>query len=464
MGSLQSQNATVSRRSMNRELEELLSHHSEVKFIDAILPDLNGFIRGKRISILDAEKIYATGVQIPESIVLLDYLGESSDPLGRGFSDGDPDGTLWPIEGTTKPIPWGDGTLAQVLMRLESADGSPCLIDPRTIASRVVDRFSQLEYRLNIAFELEFYLLDENLDVRGHPKFPGAAGADPPAGDTQVYLLEDLDRHADFLHKVSEACIAQEIPASVITSEYSPSQYEINLNHVKDPLQAADHCILLKRAIKSCAAQYGMQATFMPKPFIGYSGSGMHIHLSLEDEEGRNVFRGEDERGSALLRHAIGGLLETMADMTAIFAPGRNSYRRFIPNLYVPVNRTWGFNNRSVAIRIPAGDDRARRLEHRVAGADANPYLVLAALLAGVHYGITRSIDPGDASAGVNVSEQMDESIPFEWGPAISRLQHSEFAEDYFTREYIEIYCSLRYDELKRYREFVPELEYRLYL
>ncbi len=449
---------------MNTELETLLTKHPGVEVIDAIIPDLNGYIRGKRYPIKDAEKIYSSGVQIPESVVLLDFFGESSDPSGRGFSDGDPDGTMRPISGTTRFVPWGNGKKAQVLMRLEADDGSLCAVEPRAIASTVLDQFMQLGYRANIAFELEFYLVAADLDSRSRPRHLGSNDPNNLAGETQVYLLEDLDKHDEFLSKVSDACAVQDIPASVITSEYSPSQFEINLNYVNNPLQAADQCVLLKRVIKGVAADFGMRATFMPKPFIEYSGSGMHIHLSLEDKQGNNAFIGESKLGNELMRHAIGGLLETIPDMFAIFAPGRNSYRRIVPDLYVPVNKTWGYNNRSVTIRIPSGDDHARRLEHRVAGADANPYLVLAALLAGVHYGITKSIDPGEASKAVNVSGYIDQSFPLEWGAALEKLRESAFAERYFSREYVDIYCALKGDELKQYNNHVSNQEYLLYL
>ncbi len=449
---------------MNSELKKLLEQYPNLEYIDAILPDLNGYIRGKRYPVQMAHKIYSSGVQMPESVVLLDTMGESSDPSGRGFSDGDPDGTLRPIPGTTRYVPWGDGKTAQVLMRLECDDGSPCPVEPRAIASRMVDKFNELGFQSKIAFELEFYLIQKDLDSQGYPKSIDSEDPKDLSGATQVYLLDDLDLRAGFLRKVSEVCAVQDIPASVITSEYSPAQYEINLDHVKDPLLAADHCILLKRAICGSASDFGMRATFMPKPFADYSGNGMHIHLSLEDDKGQNLFCGETELGSDLMHHAIGGLLETIPDMFAIFSPGRNSYRRFVPDMFVPVNKTWGYNNRSVTIRIPAGDERARRLEHRIAGADANPYLVLAAVLAGVHYGISKKIDPGKASLGVNMSGETDESIPLEWGQAISRLHESSFAESYFEREYIDTYCALRRDELKRFNDYVSAHEFRLYL
>ncbi len=449
---------------MNKDLESLLSQYPQVEFIDAIIPDLNGYIRGKRFPIKDAGKIYTSGVQIPESTVLLDYFGDSSDPCGRGFSDGDPDGTLRPISGTTKYVPWGDGKKAQVLMRFESDDGSLCQVDPRAVASGVVDRFNSLGYQSNMAFELEFYLLSAKLDGRGRPQLPKLSGAARSVDETQVYLLEDLDLHDDFLQRVREACQVQCIPASVITSEFSPSQYEINLNHVKDPLLAADQCVLLKRVIKGVASDFGMQATFMPKPFPENSGSGMHIHLSLEDDKGHNVFIDPHELGSTLMRYAIGGLLVSIPDVFAVLAPGRNSYRRFVPDIFVPVNKTWGYNNRSVAVRIPAGDKNARRLEHRVAGADANPYLALAAVLAGVHHGITNSVDPGEPSPLVNVSGELDEDFPLEWSRAISVFQNSSFARSYFSDQYVDIFCSLKQAEYQQYEDHITDQEYLLYL
>ena len=186
--------------------------------------------------------------------------------------------------------------------------------------------------------------------------------------------------------------------------------------------------------------------------------------LGRGEISGENVFRGDDEYGSSLMKMAIGGLLDSMPDVFTIFAPGRNSFRRFVPDMFVPVNKTWGFNNRSVAIRIPAGPDHARRLEHRVAGAEANPYLVLTAILGGVYHGITNGIDPGEAKSFVNVSGEVDESLPVEWEKSISVFEKSEFAERYFGREYVDIYCAVKRDEVIKYREYITDRDYQFYL
>jgi len=446
------------------ELDELIQRYPDIEYLDAIISDMNNHIRGKRIPIIEANKVYKSGVQIPESSFLLDYEGASSDPCGRGFSDGDPDGSLVPIPGTTAYVPWGTGKRAQVLMQLMTDEGVPSLVDPRNIAASVVSRFNELGYTANIAFELEFYLLEQKLDDNGRPRFLDKKHMMNEANEMQVYLLEDLDAHHDYLHAVHQACEIQNIPSSVVISEYSPSQYEINLRHVADPLLAADHCVLLKRVIRQVAASMGMRATFMAKPFIEYSGNGMHIHLSLLDAAGENVLRGDSDIASPVLRHAIGGLFEMTPEMFAIFAPGRNSYRRFVPDMYVPVNRTWGYNNRSVTIRIPSGDENARRLEHRIAGADANPYLVLAAVLAGVHHGITNSIDPGKASPAINVSGNVDPDLPLQWDRAVEALQMSSLAKSYLSKDYVDLYCAVKKEEFSQFRDYVTDREYQLYL
>ena len=446
------------------ELDELLVRYPQIEYVDAFISDLNNIVRGKRFPVKDAQKIYVSGVQFPESVFLLDTQGESDDPCGRGFSDGDPDGSLFPISGMTQYVPWGRGNKAQVLTQMYADSGEPCNVDPRVVISSVLKQFSSLGYRSRIAFELEFYLLDQEPDVNGQPQFPKLPNSEKRVRSTQVYSLEDLDNQSEFLNAVDHACDIQQIPATVATSEYSPSQYEINLQHVSDPILAADHCVLLKKVISGIADSLDMKATFMAKPFSDLSGSGTHIHLSMQNEEGENIFQNESPSGSEIFQSAIGGLLETMPDFFALFAPSRNSFRRFVPDLYVPVNKTWGYNNRSVTVRVPSGPNEARRLEHRVAGADANPYLLLAAVLAGVHHGISNSVDPGPSSDFVNVSNQVDHSLPLEWSKAIEVFQHSELARRYFTSDYVDLYCAVKREELNSFERRITGWEYQLYL
>ena len=201
----------------------------------------------------------------------------------------------------------------------------------------------------------------------------------------------------------------------------------------------------------------------MAKPYREDAGSGLHVHLSLVDEKGDNVFDDGTEVGTPVLRHAVGGLLETMPEAMALFAPNVNSYRRFVPNLYVPTRRSWGYNNRSVAVRIPAGAGSSLRLEHRVAGADANPYLVLATVLAGVHHGIQHRLDPGEASVG-NACGDRDPDLSFSWQVALDALAAGQILPEYLGTDYLDLYRQTKQFEHDNYHDQFSPLEFDWYL
>ncbi|NQV47037.1 MAG: glutamine synthetase [Rhodospirillaceae bacterium] len=445
------------------EVSDFLRDNPDVETIDALLPDMSGYIRGKRIARNDLEKIFKSGFQIPASTVVLEVTGDSDDPEGIGFSDGDPDATARPVAGTLVTVPWFKKPMAQVLVSLFDDDGAPIETDPRGILASVVARFSALGLRPVVALEQEFYLLDPEGALDGKPQPPILPATGRRASGMQVLSISELEGFALFLDQVTESCKAQKIPIGPMSAEFAIGQYEINLMHTDDPLAAADAAVLLPRTVKGVAHQHGVDATFMAKPYIDQSGSGLHMHVSLLDDKGNNVFSGGDETGSETLRHAVGGMIETMPDAMAIFCPNINSFRRFVPDIYVPVGRTWGVNNRSVAIRIPGGDDTNRRIEHRIAGADANPYLALAATLAGIHYGITNKIHPPEISTG-NAGTELDPGLPFKWGPALDMLAASEVMAEYLGANYVRAYVACKSDELDRFMSVVSRQEYAWYL
>jgi glutamine synthetase len=445
------------------ELGAFLQAHPQVAYVDAIVFDLCGIVRGKRYPRAELEKLFEAGFPFPYSVFLLDVTGATSDAGGRGFSDGDPDGMCVPVPGTLAATPWAGPGAAQVLSTMLDDQGSPATVDPRNLAAAALERFAELRLRPVLAFELEFCLLDANRDDAGRPQAPLSPLTGVRDTTTQVYGMEEVESFTALFDDVQQAAGVQRIPASVATAEYGPGQYEINLQHVDSPLAAADHCALLRHLIKGTARRHGMRATFLSKPFLEQTGNGMHVHMSLTGEDGNNVFDDGSAQGSEQLRHAMGGLLATMGDAMAIFAPNVNAYRRFGPRLYVPVTRSWGMNNRSVALRIPAGSSKARRFEHRVAGADANPYLVLAVLLAGVHHGITEAIDPGPAWQG-SACDEMDPDLPFDFTSALARLQSSDLLKSYLGEEYVDLYCETKRIELERFEEHIGVREYDWYL
>jgi glutamine synthetase len=283
-----------------------------------------------------------------------------------------------------------------------------------------------------------------------------------------VYHPDDLWDIENFLNDLNEACAAQQIPIGTAISEFAPGQFEINLHHVPDPILACDHAVLLKRAVKAVARQHGFVACFMAKPFADESGSGMHIHMSLVDKDGKNYFsQGKEAMAnppfSPRLRHAIGGLAKTMAEATAIFAPNANSYRRLRPELFAPVEPNWGTNHRKVSLRVPISDEKNLRFEHRTSGADANPYLVTAAILAGVHYGIKNRCDPGKMVPEGAIIE-LTRKIPNRWDAAIDRFSKSKILPDYLGDDYCKTYAANRLDEARRFHNIISETDFDWYL
>lgn len=443
-----------------REFEALIGAKPQIQSIDAVLVDINGVLRGKRLPVNEAGRLFDSGMQIPRSVYLMDPRGEMTNPFGRGFGDGDPDGTAWPIPGTICLIA---DDRAQILMSLRDEQGLVDPAEPRAALARVLERFVEAKLTPVTAVELEFYLIDRERDAAGAPQPPRDRRSGAREAAHSVYETDDLDRYADFLAALSAAATRRGLPLSATSSEYGPGQFEANLRHRPDALRAGDDAIFLKQTVRTAARETGYDATFMAKPYPQRSGSGLHIHVSLLDDQGRNVFDDGSIEGSDMLRHAIGGLQTLMPESMALFAPSVNSYRRFQPDMFAPVNRRWGLNNRSVGLRVPIGPEEARRIEHRAAGADANPYLVLAAVLAGIHYGIEAKRDPGPGATG-NVSREADDTLPLAIDDALAKFGSAQFLPRYLGEETVSLYRESKRLELQRFRRIVPAHEYEWYL
>ena len=445
------------------EFNAFLAEHGEIDYLDAIFVDMCGTVRGKRFPSEEADKVFGDGVQMPQSIYFFDVTGVNEDILGMGFSDGDPDAQSHPVAGSIVPVPWASMKQAQVLMTMVDEDGSPLLLEPRNVLARVVQKLDEIGLKATVACEFEFYLLDKDMDRKGRPQPPVNPATGVRETAHEVYGITELDGFMGLLKDIDEAAAAQGVPASGATAEFAPGQYEINLKHEDDAVRAGDHAVMLRHLIGALARKHSFLASFMAKPFVDQTGNGMHVHCSVMDEQGNNIFNDGTEDGSVKLRHAIGGLQATLGDAMAFFAPNLNSFRRFGPNLFVPVNRTWGYNNRSVAFRVPNGSPESRRVEHRVSGADANPYLVLAAILAGIHHGIVNEIDPGEPAEG-NACEIMDEGIPFFLPSALKRLRNSQVMREYFGDRYVDVYAETKMLEYDKFQRAISPLEYDWYL
>jgi glutamine synthetase len=433
------------------EAHAFLDANPDISSIHIIWTDICGVARGKILRRDELVPAYKDGRFMPISALVLDVTGQDVPETGLVFDEGDRDMLLWPVPGSLVRIPWIEEPTAQYLASVHDLDGTPHFADPRNALEAIVKRFqTELNMTPVGAVELEFFLMDRASAIAGEPRAPKSLINEHRPQHFQAYYLQDLDDFAPFFKDLYAFCDAQGLPAKTLISEYAPGQMEIVLRHRSDVLKACDEGIMLKRLIKATAEKHGMAATFMAKPYAQWTGSGMHIHVSLGDEKGNNLFAADDPMQNELLLHAIGGLKAAMAESMLIFAPNANSYRRFRRNSYAPVSASWGINNRTVSIRIPAGAANACHIEHRPSGADANPYLVMAAILAGIHYGITEKSDPGNPVVG-NGYEKRAKYIPGNWFDAIDAFWRASIMKEYFGKPFVDTYCTLKEVEADRF-------------
>ncbi|MDJ0684568.1 MAG: glutamine synthetase family protein [Alphaproteobacteria bacterium] len=453
------------------ETTAFLDAHPEVEAIELLAPDMNGLLRGKRLQREAFPKLLSEGVRMPGSIYLLDSQGQNAMTLPYGSADGDPDFAVFGAAGTLSMVPWAARPTAQVLGSMVLEDGAPWFADPRHILSAAAAPLQAMGLTPVAAIELEFYLLSPRLSRDGAARPARMADLKITPGQVQVLSMEDVGDYDALLADIAAACNAQGLKADVTTAEYGPGQFEINLTHVADPVSACDRAVLFKRLVKSVARKHGVVASFMAKPFAEHAGSGLHVHLSLIDTEGRNIFAHPDgaidpDCGlpiDARLRHAIGGLRETMAESIAIMAPNANSYRRFRNDSFAPINRAWGVDNRTVSLRIPRSDPDALRIEHRAAGADANPYLALAAILAGVHYGLTNKIDPGPMEIG-NAYERPPGRLPLRWERALDAFEDGAILKSTLGAQYHAAYLGAKQWDSEQHHAVIPRHDYEWYM
>jgi glutamine synthetase len=295
-----------------------------------------------------------------------------------------------------------------------------------------------------VAVELEIYLVDVERTPAGHAQPPRSRYTGRRETRTQVNSMADLESVSDILTEIAAACEVQGVQTGAALAECGPNQWEVNLRHVDDAREACDQAIRFKRIVKGVAHRNGVEATFMAKP---------------------NVFASEDVLGNDTLRHAAAGLLDTMADAMAVFAPNANSYRRLRPELYVPMNATWGYNNRGVAVRVPVSGPADRRLEHRVAGADANPYLVAAVVLAGMLHGVERKLAAPAPLVGNAYTQRLAAPrLPSDWATALTRFGGSGFLREHLGDRFVTLYELTRRGEMQDFNSRLTALDYAFYL
>lgn len=380
--------------------------------------DLNGQMRGKRMPASYFATLRDDTVRMPLSVLNVDIKGNDIADSPLVFDTGDADGILRPTSRGPVPLPWLDSAQPLVPMQMYLEDGTPFYGDARHALARVLDRYAEKGWQVIASTELEFTLVDDTGKQLRHVRDPRSKRR---VDKSDILSLSHMDAFDPFLSALYEACDAMGINVQTTTSEAGVAQFEITLNH-QDAMRAADDTWLFKALIRGLAHRYDFAATFMAKPFPLDSGNGMHMHFSVLDKDGNNIFDDGGPEGTETLRHAIGGCLAAMQGSTLVFAPHANSYLRMTPGTHSPTAVCWAYENRTVALRVPGGSPKARRIEHRVAGGDINPYLSFAAILGAALIGIEDEMDPGPPLTGSAYDQDLPR-IATDWATAVDLFE-----------------------------------------
>lgn len=441
-------------------MHDWLVDNPEIRAIRVAAADLNGVARGKRMPVRFANKVAENGTRFPMSVLNLDIWGEDIEDSPLVMETGDRDGVLRPTERGFVPMPWLNTPTGLLPIWMYHEDGRPFMGDPRHALADVQNRFSAKGLTPIVAVELEFFLIDDTGSRLRVPPSP-RSGKRRVAGE--ILSMRTLDAFDDFFTELYDGCEAMDIPADTAISESGLGQFEINLMHQPDALKAADDAWLFKMLVKGLARKHGFAASFMAKPYPDYAGNGLHMHFSVLDEDGRNIFDDGSDAGTDTLRHAVRGCLDAMPGSMLIFAPHANSYARLVPGAHAPTGIAWAYENRTAAIRIPSGPAAARRIEHRVAGGDVNPYLSIAAVLGAALSGIEDAQDPPAPITG-NAYAQELEQVPGTWEDAMAAFAGSPHIARIFDAELIRNMNMTKRQEARYMAELTLDEQTEIYL
>jgi len=441
-------------------MRDWLRHHPNVRTIRVAAVDLNGQARGKRVPVRFADKIVKDGTRFPYSVLNLDIWGEDIEDSPLVFESGDVDGVLKPTDRGFLPMPWLEAPTALLPLWMFHDNGKPFEGDPRHALANVVRKFHDRGLYPVCATELEFYLIDDSGRELRVPPSP-RSGKRRLGADTLA--LRALDAFDVFFTDLYEACEAMDIDADTAISEAGVGQFEINLLHSDDVMKIADDTWLFKQLVRGIARKHGFAASFMAKPYPDWPGNGMHMHFSMNDAEGNNLFDDNTAKGSELMLNAVAGCLQAMPGSMLLLAPHANSYERFVPGNHAPSGIAWAYENRTSALRIPSGNRKARRIEHRVAGGDINPYLMMAGVLGSALLGIEDGLTPPPPVTG-NAYDLDLPQLPTTWPTAVDAFAGSAEMARIFPPELIENLVRTKRQEIRYMEELAPDEVVELYL
>lgn len=429
-------------------IQSWLSDHN-IDDVEAFVPDMAGAARGK---VLPAAKFGSGELKLPEGIFAQTVSGEYVDNKDNVE---DRDMLLRPDPDTLRPVPWAADPTASVFLDCVNRDGDPVETSPRHVLRMVLDLYEEKGWRPVVAPEVEFYLINPHSDANEE--------VEPPEGrlgwtetSKQPYSIDSMNDFEPFMNDVYAYCEVQNILIDTLSQEMGPAQFELNFLH-GDAIDLADQVFLFKRTVREAAIAHEMHATFLARPMSEEAGSALHMHQSVVDADGNNIFSDAKGKPSDLFSAYIGGLQKYMPQALLLFAPYPNSYRRFLSYDAAPVNLGWAIDNRTVGLRVPDSEPEARRVENRLAGSDVNPYLVLAGTLACGYLGMLEGTKPDAPIEGsaydlpFNLHRYMYE--------AIDAFEASDAMRSTLGNKFVDIYTEIKKHECHEFQTIVTPWE-----
>ncbi len=425
--------------------------------VECLVPDMTGNARGKFIP---ADKFIREDSRLPESILVQTVTGDYTDIHDELVGPTDGDMILQADPDTLRLVPWAVFPTAQIIHDCYTREGEPHPLASRNVLKRILALYEAEGWKPVVAPEVEYYLIQKNVDPDSEIQPPVGRSGRREAG-RQSYSIDAVNEFEPIVEGIYEYCEAQGLDVDTLIHETGLAQMEMNFLH-GDALNLADQVFVFNRTVRETALRHGIYATFMAKPMEHKPGSSMHIHQSTVDTAtGKNIFSRDDGSEHERFRHFIGGLQHYMPAAIAFFAPSVNSYRRFAPDIAAPINLHWGYENRTVGIRVPDSDPQARRVENRFPGADVNPYLAIAVSLACGYLGMKQKIAASEPHSGDAFQEPIAVARSLE--EALRLLGEDNDLRDVLGAHFVKAYCAVKLDEFEAFNKVISSWE-RKYL
>lgn len=437
---------------LNSTIIDWLRQH-QISEVECLVPDLTGNARGKFVP---AHQFISHSLpRLPESILVQTVTGEYSDEHWEFVEPTDTDMLLVPDETTMRVVPWAREPTAQIVHDCHTQKGELHPLASRTVLRKVLQAYAKAGLKPVVAPEVEFYLVARNEDADYELVSPiGRNGRRETA--RLSYSIDAVAEFEDFVEDMYDYADAQALDVDTLIHENGAAQMEINFRH-GDPLSLADQVFVFKRTVRETAFKHGMYATFMAKPMQNEPGSAMHIHQSVLDSSGRNIFVTPDGGVSDALRSYIGGLQRYTPELISLYAPNVNSYRRLAPEIAAPINLNWGMDNRTVAFRVPHSEPSATRVENRFPGADANPYLAFAATLASGLVGLQQKLSATEPFQGTGNEDAVEVARTLEEG--LRKLGDTAELRELFGDLFLRAYEAVKLDEFEEFNRVISSWE-----